>query len=115
MLSTPKLAGLAALADHMEWRVVLVGDPLQFSAVGRSGIFQHLIEHAPDGAAVEHLERVHRFDAECEAAARLRLRQGDATAADRSPERRTGKECSVTLSSKSCAEHPNTKKKQTHV
>src|SRR3546814_14466194 len=82
MLSTPKLAGLAALADHMEWRVVLVGDPLQFSAVGRSGMFQHLIEHAPDGAAVEHLERVHRFDAEWEAAASLRLRQGDATALD---------------------------------
>src|SRR3546814_3808547 len=82
MLSTPKLAGLAALADHMEWRVVLVGDPLQFSAVGRSGMFQHLIEHAPDGAAVEHLERVHCFDAEWEAAASLRPRQGDATALD---------------------------------
>ncbi len=40
-----------ALADHLDWRVVLVGDPLQFSAVGRGGMFQHLIEHAPEGAA----------------------------------------------------------------
>jgi conjugative relaxase-like TrwC/TraI family protein len=82
MLATPKLADLAALADHMDWRVVLVGDPLQFSAVGRGGMFNHLIEHAPDGAAVEHLERVHRFAAEWEADASLRLRHGDVTALD---------------------------------
>lgn len=66
----------------MEWRVVLVGDPLQFSAVGRGGMFQHLIEHAPDGAAIEHLDRVHRFEAEWEASASLRLRRGDVTALD---------------------------------
>jgi tRNA A58 N-methylase Trm61 len=40
-------------------------------------MFQHLIDHAPDGAAVEHLERVHRFTAEWEADASLRLRHGD--------------------------------------
>jgi ATP-dependent exoDNAse (exonuclease V) alpha subunit len=77
MLATPKLADLAALADHLDWRVVLVGDPLQFSAVGRGGMFQHLIESAPDGAAIEHLERVHRFAAEWEADASRRLRHGD--------------------------------------
>jgi conjugative relaxase-like TrwC/TraI family protein len=82
MLATPKLADLTALADHMDWRVVLVGDPLQFSAVGRGGMFNHLIEHAPDGAAIEHLERVHRFAAEWEADASLRLRHGDVTALD---------------------------------
>jgi conjugative relaxase-like TrwC/TraI family protein len=82
MLSTPKLAELAGLADYLDWRVVLVGDPLQFSAVGRGGMFQHLIDHAPDGAAIEHLERVHRFTAEWEADASLRLRHGDASALD---------------------------------
>jgi len=82
MLSTPKLAELAGLADYLDWRVVLVGDPLQFSAVGRGGMFQHLIDHAPDGAAVAHLELVHRFTAEWEADASLRLRHGDASALD---------------------------------
>jgi hypothetical protein len=43
-------------------------------------MFQHLIDHAPGGAAVEHLERVHRFTAEWEADASLRLRHGDASA-----------------------------------
>jgi conjugative relaxase-like TrwC/TraI family protein len=82
MLATPKLADLTALADHLDWRVVLVGDPLQFSAVGRGGMFNHLLDHAPDGAAIEHLERVHRFSAEWEADASLRLRRGDLTALD---------------------------------
>jgi conjugative relaxase-like TrwC/TraI family protein len=82
MLATPKLGDLTALADHFDWRVVLVGDPLQFSAVGRGGMFNHLLEHAPDGAAIEHLERVHRFSAEWEADASLRLRRGDVTALD---------------------------------
>jgi conjugative relaxase-like TrwC/TraI family protein len=82
MLATPKLADLSALADHMDWRVVLVGDPLQFSAVGRGGMFRHLIDNAADGAAIEHLERVHRFAAEWEADASLRLRRGDISALD---------------------------------
>ncbi|MDQ1439159.1 MAG: hypothetical protein QOK43_2788 [Acidimicrobiaceae bacterium] len=82
MLATPKLADLTALADHLDWRVVLVGDPLQFSAVGRGGMFQHLLDHAPDGAAIENLDRVHRFSAEWEADASLRLRRGDITALD---------------------------------
>jgi conjugative relaxase-like TrwC/TraI family protein len=82
MLATPKLADLIALADHLDWRIVLVGDPLQFSAVGRGGMFQHLLDHAPEGAAIEHLERVHRFSEEWEADASLRLRRGDVTALD---------------------------------
>lgn len=82
MLATPKLADLTALADHLDWRIVFVGDPLQFSAVGRGGMFQHLLDHAPDGAAIEHLERVHRFSAEWEADASLHLRCGDVTALD---------------------------------
>lgn len=82
MLATPKLAALAALADYLDWRVVLVGDPLQFSAVGRGGMFEHLIDHAPDGAAIEHLERIHRFVEPWEAEASLRLRHGDLSALD---------------------------------
>jgi hypothetical protein len=82
MLATPKLTDLIALADHLDWRIVLVGDPLQFSAVGRGGMFQHLLDHAPEGAAIEHLERVHRFSEEWEADASLRLRRGDVTALD---------------------------------
>lgn len=82
MLATPRFADLAALADHMDWRVALVGDPLQFSAVGRGGMFEHLIQHAPDGAAIENLRRVHRFAAEWEGDASLRLRHGDVSALD---------------------------------
>jgi ATP-dependent exoDNAse (exonuclease V) alpha subunit len=52
---------------------VLVGDPLQFSAVGRGGMFAHLVnEHG----AIE-LGRVHRFSNEWERDASLRLRRGD--------------------------------------
>ncbi|MEO8698125.1 MAG: AAA family ATPase, partial [Acidimicrobiales bacterium] len=73
MISTPKLAQLATLADARQWRVVLVGDPLQFSAVGRGGMFAHLVD---EHGAVE-LGRVHRFTNEWERDASLRLRRGD--------------------------------------
>ena len=35
MVPTPKLAALFDLAERHHWRLTLVGDPLQFSAVGR--------------------------------------------------------------------------------
>ena len=73
MLGTPKLAQLSALADIRQWRVVLVGDPLQFSAVGRGGMFAHLVD---EHGAIE-LGRVHRFTSEWERDASLRLRRGD--------------------------------------
>ena len=44
MLPTAKLAELADLADVKGWRVALVGDPLQFSAVGRGGMFGLLVD-----------------------------------------------------------------------
>ena len=78
MLSTAKLFELATLADLKGWRVALVGDPLQFSAVGRGGMFGLLVDTF---GAIE-LERVHRFDNEWERDASLRLRQGDITVAD---------------------------------
>ncbi|MEX0666964.1 MAG: AAA family ATPase, partial [Acidimicrobiia bacterium] len=71
--ATPKLAELARLADQKGWRIVLVGDPRQFSAVGRGGMFGHL---ADTYGAVE-LDRVHRFRHHWERRASLRLRAGD--------------------------------------
>jgi conjugative relaxase-like TrwC/TraI family protein len=70
---TPKLAELARLADEHHWRVILVGDPRQFSAVGRGGMFAHLV--AKFGAV--ELDQVHRFQHRWERQASLRLRAGD--------------------------------------
>jgi ATP-dependent exoDNAse (exonuclease V) alpha subunit len=73
MVPTPKLAALFDLADRQGWRVVLIGDPLQFSAVGRSGMFAHLV----DTLGGIELGKVHRFNHEWERDASLRLRRGD--------------------------------------
>ena len=72
MVATPKLAQLANLADTNGWRVVLVGDPLQFSPVGRGGMFAWLAEHGP---TIE-LDQVHRFAEAWERDASLQLRRG---------------------------------------
>ncbi|HZD22210.1 MAG TPA: MobF family relaxase, partial [Acidimicrobiia bacterium] len=71
--STPKLAQLARLADQHAWRIILVGDPRQFSAVGRGGMFAHLVQ---SHGAVE-LDQVHRFRHHWERQASLRLRTGN--------------------------------------
>jgi hypothetical protein len=71
--ATPKVAALARLADRHRWRVVMVGDPRQFSAVGRGGMFAHLVQRH---GAVE-LKAVHRFVHHWERQASLRLRNGD--------------------------------------
>jgi len=73
MVATPRLAELIDLADRRGWRLALVGDPMQFAAVGRSGMFGHLVDTV---GAVE-LDRVHRFEASWERDASLRLRRGD--------------------------------------
>jgi len=78
MLPTAKLAELADLADLKGWRIALVGDPLQFSAVGRGGMFGLLVDTF---GAIE-LDRVHRFDNEWERDASQRLRRGDVTVAE---------------------------------
>jgi hypothetical protein len=77
-VSTPKLAALARLADQRAWRVVLVGDPRQFSAVGRGGMFAHLID---THGAIE-LDQVHRFANRWERETSLRLRNGDPSVLD---------------------------------
>jgi len=74
--SSPKLAALFRLADEKDWRLVLVGDPRQFTAVGRGGMFAHLVNTY---GAVE-LDQVHRFQHEWERQASLRLRTGDPAA-----------------------------------
>jgi len=78
MIPTQKLAELAALADVKGWRVALVGDPFQFSAVGRGGMFGLFVDTF---GAVE-LEHVHRFVNAWERDASLRLRRGDVTVAE---------------------------------
>ncbi|MFT7475364.1 MAG: conjugative relaxase-like TrwC/TraI family protein [Verrucomicrobiales bacterium] len=78
MAPTNKLDQLCALADNQGWRVALVGDPMQFSAVGRGGMFEHLID---THGAIE-LDQVHRFSNEWERHASLRLRRGDPAIAD---------------------------------
>ena len=79
MVSTAKLAELADLADIKGWRLALVGDPQQFTAVGRGGMFGQLVDVF---GAIE-LDRVHRFDQEWEREASLLLRRGDPRAAER--------------------------------
>ena len=78
MMPTAKLAELADLADVKGWRVALVGDPLQFSAVGRGGMFGLLVNTF---GAIE-LDSVHRFNNEWEREASLRSRRGDVDVAD---------------------------------
>lgn len=83
MVSTGRLAALADLAERREWRLALVGDPLQFSAVGRSGMFGYL---ADTYGAIE-FEQVHRFRDPWEREASLRLRRGDLTVLEEYDER----------------------------
>lgn len=73
MVSTPRLVELFQLADRQQWRLVLVGDPLQFAAVGRSGMFGHLADHF---GSIQ-LDRVHRFTEPWERKASLALRRGN--------------------------------------
>lgn len=78
MVPTNRLDALAQLADQLGWRIALVGDPMQFSAVGRGGMFGHLID---THGAIE-LDQVHRFSQPWERDASLRLRRGDPDIAD---------------------------------
>jgi AAA domain/TrwC relaxase len=78
MIGTGAVARLVALADKRHWRLVLVGDHQQLQAVGRGGLFHEL---CATGRCHE-LHRIHRFDAKWEAAASLKLRNGDPQALD---------------------------------
>jgi len=78
MVPTDRLDALAQLADDRGWRVALVGDPMQFAAVGRGGMFEHLINAH---GAIE-LDKVHRFSNDWERDASLQLRRGDTSVAE---------------------------------
>ena len=74
MVATPDIARLVSLAQLHEWRVVMVGDGQQLSAVGRGGMFDHLVDTHPD--VVYRLGVVQRFHEPWERDASLDLRRG---------------------------------------
>jgi conjugative relaxase-like TrwC/TraI family protein len=76
MASTFDLATLVRAAARANTKVVLVGDPAQIGVInGPGGILSALADR---GHGIE-LAQVHRFGHDWEAAASLRLRQGDPT------------------------------------
>ena len=78
MLGTSSLHHLIRLAEQLDWRLVLVGDPRQLQAVGRGGLFAELCATS----RTHELVRIHRFTHPWEAAASLQLRAGDPDALD---------------------------------
>jgi hypothetical protein len=78
MIGTSSLHQLIRLADHLDWRLVLVGDPQQLQAVGRGGLFAELCATSRS----HELVRIHRFTQPWEAAASLELRSGRPEALD---------------------------------
>jgi len=77
MVSTPDLWRLTDLAQRLDLRVVLVGDPHQLQAVARGGMFPEISTTA---TRTVELDQVHRFSQTWEAKASLRIRQGDPAA-----------------------------------
>ena len=73
MARTDDLAKLLAAVEQADAKLVSVGDPHQLGAVGPGGIFRTLV--ADHGA--HELETVRRFHHAWEAAASLRLREGE--------------------------------------
>src|SRR5690606_12680694 len=73
MLPTDQLAQLVNLAARNDWRLALVGDPQQFTAGGRGGMFELRV----DTFGASELDRDHRFESAWERDASLRLRRGD--------------------------------------
>ena len=81
MVGTPHWAQLTGLAEVHDWRIVAVGDPYQFTAVGRGGVFEHLMKTLPEHR-ISRLEQVHRFSKDWEGPASARIRSGDTKALD---------------------------------
>jgi ATP-dependent exoDNAse (exonuclease V) alpha subunit len=79
MVGTSSLHQLIGLAGHLDWRLVLIGDPRQLQAVGRGGMFTELCSTT----RVHELVRIHRFTNAWEADASLLLRAGTPAALDR--------------------------------
>jgi conjugative relaxase-like TrwC/TraI family protein len=74
MVSTDNLHTLARLAEQNWWQVVLVGDGHQLSAVGRGGMFDHLVTTHPGD--IQRLGTIQRFSEPWEREASLDLRRG---------------------------------------
>jgi len=71
MIPTPDLVEVVSRVRDVGGRVLLVGDPNQLGAITIGGSFDLLVDH--HGAS--DLERVRRFENDCERQASLRLRQ----------------------------------------
>ena len=78
MLATADLAALVEAAEAADAKLVLVGDHRQLGAVEAGGLFRLLVA---DSRAAE-LHQVRRFTHPWEAAATLRLRNGDESVVD---------------------------------
>lgn len=78
MASTPDLDAVVRLARRAGASVRLLGDPAQLQAVGAGGVLRLIDQQV--GAV--HLEQVHRFSTDGEAAASLALREGDVAGVD---------------------------------
>ena len=78
MLGSADLAALVEVVEAADAKLVLVGDHHQLGAVEAGGLFRLLVA---DSRAAE-LHQVHRFRDPWEAAANLRLRNGDDTVLD---------------------------------
>jgi conjugative relaxase-like TrwC/TraI family protein len=79
MASTFDLHTLTRIARHARAKIVLVGDPAQIGTINAPGGLLPAL--AARGHGIE-LDQVHRFHHEWEAAASLRLRDGDRTVID---------------------------------
>lgn len=73
-VTTQQWSRLVDIAEQRHWRLVAVGDPGQIGAVGAGGIFA---AWADQYRWTVELDRVHRFAAEWERDASIRLRIGD--------------------------------------
>lgn len=80
MVATNNLHSLAKLVEQKDWDVVLVGDGHQLSAVGRGGMFDHLVTSHPGD--VQRLGTIQRFEQSWEREASLDLRKGKAEILD---------------------------------
>lgn len=85
LADTKTLDALATQARSSGAKVVLVGDPAQLSAVGAGGAFAMLARARTDPPTLEHVHRFKNRDGSentAEAAASMRLRDGDPRALD---------------------------------
>lgn len=79
MVDTADMDRIRRYVEHRKARLLLAGDPRQLASVGAGGAMEMLAEGV---AETYTLSEVRRFNAEWEARASLRLRDGDASVID---------------------------------